>query len=270
MDVNSDVGLTDEQVKESATKHCRNVLTRAKPESLLEHLWKSATEPMILMLIMAGLIALSINIIRAVTGSEADFLENVGIFTAISISIIITVAMEGKSAKAFEALNKINENIMVKAIRNGNPIILNQKDLVVNDVLIVSTGDKIPADCRLLESRGLTVDESTLTGKSIPVEKDAKYILPNEKTPIAERRNMLYAGTYITDGFGKLLVTAVGDKTEFGKIAHGLTNNKKPQHPCRNGLVVWVKNYHLWCDCCLGGICLPTCLFCFPRWVSVR
>lgn len=236
MDVNPDVGLTDEMVKESTAKHGRNVLTRAKPESLLKRIWKPATEPMILMLIMAGLIALTINIIRVVTGGEADFLESIGIFIAISISVIITVAMEGKSAKAFEALNKIKENIMVKALRNGKPIMLNQRDIVVNDVLIIATGDKIPADGKLLESRGLTVDESTLTGESTPVEKDAKYSITDEKTPIAERCNVLYAGTYVTDGFGKLLVTAVGDKTEFGKIAHGLTNNKKTSTPLQERL----------------------------------
>lgn len=236
LSVNLETGLTEEQAVQSAAEHGTNILTRAKPESLLKQIWRSATEPMILMLIAAGLIALAVNVIRAVTGGGADFLECAGIFAAISLSVIITVVMEGKSAKAFEALNKINEDVLVKVLRNGNPVMLNQKNLLVGDILILATGDKIPADGRLMESMGLAADESALTGESVPAQKDAGYIISDGETPVAERANMLYSGTYITSGFGKLLVTAVGDKTEFGKIARELSETEKGATPLQEKL----------------------------------
>jgi len=113
---------------------------------------------------------------------------------------------------------------------------IHQADIVTGDILLLNTGDKIPADGRLLESTGLSADESALTGESIPAKKDAACIITDEQTPVAERFNMLYSGTYITSGFGKLLVTAVGGKTEFGKIAHELGSVEKTTTPLQERL----------------------------------
>ncbi|MCL2444392.1 MAG: calcium-translocating P-type ATPase, PMCA-type [Treponema sp.] len=234
--VNLSVGLTDEKVKENFEKYGSNSLSRTKPESLLRRIWCSITEPMILLLIFAALIALFVNVVSAISGGETDILKVIGIFAAISLSVIITVAMEGKSAKAFEALNRINEDIVVKALRNGAAVTLNQRDIVTGDVLLLSTGDKIPADGRLLESTELTADESALTGESVPAKKNASIIITDEKTPLAERFNMLYSGTYITNGFGKLLVTSVGSNTEFGKIANELSGSAKTTTPLQERL----------------------------------
>lgn len=236
LNTSSSAGLTTEQSAQNQVKYGSNSLTKEKPESLAKRIWGAASEPMILMLIMAGVIALIVNIIRATTGGEADFLECVGIFAAISLSVIITVVMEGKSAKAFEALSKISENTMIKVLRNGDTLMLSQKELVVGDILLLSTGDRIPADGRLLESMGLAADESALTGESIPSKKDADYIITDEKTPLAERHNMLYSGNYITSGYCKMVVTAVGDDTEFGKIAKELTKTGKASTPLQEKL----------------------------------
>jgi Ca2+-transporting ATPase len=113
---------------------------------------------------------------------------------------------------------------------------LHQRDIVVGDVLLLSTGDKIPADGRLLESMELSADESALTGESVPVHKDAEIIFTDEEIPLAERKNMLYSGTYITSGFGKLLVCAVGDKSEVGKIASELSSFTKTPTPLQERL----------------------------------
>ena len=191
---------------------------------------------MLLLLLMAALVSLGVNIAAAVMGGHADILEVVGIFAAVSISVAITVSMEGKSANAFEALNKINEDIVVKALRGGGAVTLNQRDVVAGDILLLSTGDKIPADGRLLESTELSVDESALTGESVPVKKSADFAPTDEKLPLAERRNMLYSGTFITGGFGKLLVTAVGGHTEFGKIARELSGAQKTSTPLQERL----------------------------------
>ncbi len=229
-------GLTESEVAESRKQNGINAFTKEKPPSLIHRIWEAAREPMIIMLIMAGVIALGVNITRGLTGGEADFLECLGIFAAIFLSIIITVIMEGRSAKAFEALSKLNEDIQIKVLRDGEIRLIPQCDVVVGDIVIIETGDKIPADGRILECIDLNSDESALTGESVPVEKDSEFVIQNEKTPVAERTNMLYSGCYITSGHGKMLVTAVGDKTEFGKIARELSGTEKSSTPLQEKL----------------------------------
>ncbi len=229
-------GLTDENVLKNSKTYGTNVLTRQKPESLLKRIWDATTEPMLLMLIGAGIIALAVNIFRGMTGGEADFLECVGIFVAIALSVVISVVMEGKSAKAFEALSKISDNVIVRVIRNGSLMEISQEKLVVGDVILLSTGDKVPADGRLLESNELAADESMLTGESVPAKKNAEFEIADEKLPLAERANMVYGGTYITGGHGKVLVTAVGDSTEFGTIAKELGGADKGSTPLQEKL----------------------------------
>lgn len=229
-------GLTEAQAQKNKEQYGANALTRRKPDTLLKRLWDAATEPMLLMLIAAGLIALAVNIVRQVTGGEADFLECVGVFVAIALSVVISVVMEGRSAKAFEALSKINADMTVRAVRDGQTVTLQSAHLAVGDVVLLSAGDKVPADGRLLESTALRVDESALTGESFPVKKDSELVLTDEKTPLAERANMLYSGTFVTEGNGRLLVTAVGDATEFGKIAGELGNAEKSSTPLQEKL----------------------------------
>lgn len=229
-------GLTGAQAEESRARHGANVLTRQKQDPLWKRIAEAATEPMILMLIAAGSIALGVNVFRGATGGEADYLECVGIFTAISLSVAISVVMEGRSAKAFEALAEIGNNVRVRALRDGGTVMLDQDEVVVGDILLLSTGDKLPADGRLLESTEISADESALTGESVPSEKDAELVLSDPKTPLAERGNMLYRGTYITGGYGKLLVTQVGVDTEFGTIARELGDTKKTSTPLQEKL----------------------------------
>lgn len=233
---NANRGLTEAQAQKNKEQYGENALTRRKPDTLLKRLWDAATEPMLLMLIAAGLIALAVNIVRQVTGGEADFLECVGVFVAIALSVVISVVMEGRSAKAFEALSKINADMTVRAVRDGQTVTLQSAHLAVGDVVLLSAGDKVPADGQLLESTALQVDESALTGESFPVKKDSKLVLTDEKTPLAERANMLYSGTFVTEGNGRLLVTAVGDATEFGKIAGELGNAEKSSTPLQEKL----------------------------------
>ena len=136
---NKVTGLSSAQVKANRQKYGANVLERKKNKSLIARIWESATEPMLLMLIGAGIIALGVNIFRGMTGGEADFLECAGIFLAISLSVIISVVMEGRSAKAFEALSKISENTIVKAVRDGKTLMLSQQEIVAGDILVGAT-----------------------------------------------------------------------------------------------------------------------------------
>lgn len=236
LNADENVGLSNVQVTESIKRNGTNSFTKERPVSLGKRIWESAREPMIIMLILAVIIAFGVNTIRYFSGGEADFLGCIGIFVAILLSVIIKVVMERRSAKAFESLSKINEDTLIKAIRNGKTQLIPQKDVVVGDIIFVETGDKLPADGRLLKSVALHADESSLTGESVPVEKDANAVLDDDKTPVAERINMLYSGCFITSGYGKMVVTAVGEYTEFGKIAKELSSTEKANTPLQEKL----------------------------------
>ena len=229
--VEKEKGLSGPQIKESRKIHGENSFSREKPVSLVGRIWEASTEPMLIMLLAAAFITLGVNITRYYTGGETDFLECIGIFVAISLSVAITVVMEGKSAKAFEELNKIGDDTPVKAVRGGKVCLIPQREVVVGDILCVGTGDKLPADGRIVESRELMADESALTGESMPVHKEADIVYQEPALPVAERRNVLYSGCFITGGHGTVLVTSVGDQTEFGKIAKELSSTDNSSTP---------------------------------------
>lgn len=224
-------GLSPQQVEQSAQQHGKNAFTRAKSPSFLKRVLESFKEPMLILLLVAAFITLAVNIVNYVTEGHADFVEVVGIFVAILLSVVITVVMEGRSAKAFEALSAITRDTKVKVIRDGKTQYILHDQVVTGDIVLIETGDKIPADGRLIESTALRADESSLTGESAPVAKDADAVLESDKTPVAERINMLYSGCFITGGSGKMVVTAVGDATEFGKIAQELSSTAKTSTP---------------------------------------
>ncbi len=228
-------GLSESEVARSREQFGANSFTQAKGESLARRIWDASTEPMLLMLIFAAIITLAVNTTRYFTGGEYNFLECAGIFCAIALSVVITVITEGRSAAAFEALNRINEDTLIKVIRDGEPQLVAQRDIVVGDILVVETGDKIVADGRLLASNDLSVNESSLTGESLPVNKDANAACTAE-TPVAERANMLYSGCFVAAGNGHLLVTGVGNDTEFGQIAQELGTIEKTTTPLQEKL----------------------------------
>ena len=222
--------------EQSRAAHGRNAFTREKPPSLLRRVWESAKEPMTILLFVAAFITLGVNFVRLFTGSETDFIECIGIFVAIFLSIFITIVMEGRSAKAFEALSKLGEGAQIKVIRDGKAELISQSELVVGDIVSLETGEKVPADGRLIEAVSLCSDESALTGESEPVEKNADVVLQEENVPVAERVNMLYSGCFITGGHGLMVVTSVGDETEFGKIARELSGEDRGSTPIQEKL----------------------------------
>ena len=148
LNTDRDNGLSARQVEESRKANGENSFSKSEQKSLFRRIWEAATEPMLIMLV----ITLGVNVARYVTGGEADFLECIGIFVAISLSVVITVVMEGRSAKAFETLSRIGEDIPVKVIRDGKVCLIPRRDVVLGDILCVETGDKLPADGCLLES----------------------------------------------------------------------------------------------------------------------
>ncbi|MGL4607025.1 MAG: calcium-translocating P-type ATPase, PMCA-type [Eubacteriaceae bacterium] len=220
-------GLNPSMVKVNQEKYGSNSFTKKKGKSLFRKIFEAASEPMIIMLLVAAGITLGVNLLQYFNGGETDLIECVGIFVAIFLAVGVTVIMEGKSEKAFEALNAIKEDVQVKTLRNGVIKEISQKELVVGDIIEISSGDIIPIDGRILSSTGLKIDESSLTGESQSVKKDGDLFFSNPKTPIAERANMVYSGCFVTEGIGRVIATNVGDQTEFGNIAKELSETKK-------------------------------------------
>ena len=228
-------GLDDTAVLNSKITYGENKISKVKQKSLFRRVIDAAFEPMLVILEIAMIITLGVNIGRFLKTGNGDFYECLGIFISVAISVFLTVYMEGKSRKAFELLDGLQSNVFVKVIRNGEKKAILKTELVVGDIVIFDAGDKIFADGRLIKADSLTIDESTLTGESQPSTKTADVIL-NASTPLAERKNCVYSGTFVVTGSGSYLVTAVGDNAEIGTIASDLQNSKSVSAPLQEKL----------------------------------
>jgi len=235
-ELNSQTGLTGEQVVLSREKYGRNEMTPPRRMPWWKELLEKFRDPTIIILLAAAFLALGIAGIEkwVLKNPEASFLDSIGIFLAIGLATLVGFFSERKSAKEFELLNKVKEDITVKALRDGQLTEVHIGELVVGDLLKLAIGDKIPADGILLESSNLLIEESMMTGESLPVRKTV--YLPkseNEKIDFSDEEvlselnqlgNPFFAarGTMVSDGSGWMRVTAVGDKTQMGKIASAL------------------------------------------------
>lgn len=229
-------GLRTSQVAAHAKRWGENKLTPAKSKSLFSRIIDGLTEPMMIILLVALAITVTVNIIKVTRGNSFDYIECIGILAAIIISVTITIIMEGKSLKAFDALKRMGEDVLVKVRRDGKMEKIKQSDLVAGDIVFFETGDKIPVDCRLLKTENFSVDESPLTGESHPVKKRADEAYKDRHVPLAERKNMVYGGCYVTAGNATALVVAVGDNTEIGQIAKSLSGVKTQLTPLQHKL----------------------------------
>lgn len=225
-----DVGLSRKILLKNQEIYGKNVISSKKKESFISKLFSALTEPMMLILLFSLILTFGINLGKLLKNGESDFSECIGIFLAVILSVGITLVMEGSSNKAFSALNKIYDNLTVKVLRDGEIIVLRREYVVVGDIVFLEAGDKIIADGRLISSRDLRVDESALTGESGATYKDANVVL-EKGISLAERKNCVYSGTFVTSGEGVMVVFGVGDKTEIGNIAKELKNKKELPSP---------------------------------------
>ena len=232
---NKTTGLTSSLATQNLNKYGENKLSKQKNKSLFVKIINSLCEPMMLILIFSLVIALGSSIGQFFKTGEADFAECFGILGAIVLSCSITLIMEGSSQKAFSALNSIYDNTSVKVIRDGQVLLISRQFLTIGDIVLIEGGDKIVADGRLVETNNLTTNESALTGESQNCEKQADLIF-NTGTPLAERKNMVYSGTFVTSGNGKMVVTSIGDNTEIGGIARELKEEKQTLSPLETKL----------------------------------
>ena len=210
-------GLTDSQVEESRNLHGANVLTPPEKDPLWKRFLEKFGDPLIIILLIAGALSIGISCYEF-WGLDKDasvFFEPIGIFIAILLATGLAFYFELKADKEFALLNQVNDDEPVQVIRNGNVTSVPRKDIVVGDVVILNTGEEVPADGQLLEAVSLNIDESTLTGEPIC----HKTTDPEQFDPDATfSSDMAMRGTKVMEGHGVMRVTAVGDKTENGKV----------------------------------------------------
>ena len=228
-------GLNNSAVIKSRQKYGANELTGVKKKSLFKRILEALSEPMLIILEFAWVITVGVNLGKFIKSGDGDIYECLGILFAIAISVTLTIVMEGRSEKAFELLQTAYDNFGVKIIRNGEVELVERKDIVVGDIILLESGDKVAADGRLLETVDFSTDESMLTGESRNISKDAHKIYA-EKTLLAERKNMVYSGTFVVTGTAKMIATAVGNEAEMGKIAGQIREKSEISAPLQEKL----------------------------------
>lgn len=210
-------GLTDREVAESRAAHGANILTPPQKESLFMRFLEKFQDPLIIILLIAGALSIGISFYEYLgLGKDAGvFFEPIGIFIAILLATGLGFIFELKADKEFALLNQVNDDEPVQVIRNGNAMQVPKKDVVVGDIVILNTGEEVPADGELLEAVALSIDESTLTGEPVcakttdPARFDPDHTFPD---------NHAMRGTKVMEGHGVMKVFAVGDATENGKV----------------------------------------------------
>ena len=235
-------GLSDAQVLESRRKNGANVLTPPEKEPLWKQFLEKFGDPLIIILMIAGALSIGISCYEffGLGQGAAVFFEPVGIFVAILLATGLAFYFELQADKEFTILNQVNDDEPVEVIRNGNTTQIPRKDIVVGDIVILNTGEEVPADSELLEATSLHMDESTLTGEPMCGKSvDEKDFDKAATYPT----NHVMKGTKVMEGHGICRVLAVGDKTEQGKVFEAVQIDdsvKTPLNEQLDGLSDWI------------------------------
>lgn len=235
-------GLTDAQVLESRKKNGANVLTPPEKEPLWKQFLEKFGDPLIIILMIAGALSIGISCYEffGLGQDAAVFFEPVGIFVAILLATGLAFYFELQADKEFTILNQVNDDEPVEVIRNGNTTQIPRKDIVVGDIVILNTGEEVPADSELLEATSLHMDESTLTGEPMC----GKSVFEKDFDKAATYpTNHVMKGTKVMEGHGICRVLAVGDKTEQGKVFEAVQIDdsvKTPLNEQLDGLSDWI------------------------------
>ena len=222
-------GLSDDKARELLEQYSENTLREKKKKTNLQRFAEQFKDVMILILIVASVISFAVAIYEG-----HGFFEPVLILLIVVLNATMGVLQESKAEKALEALKNLSAP-QARVFRDGALAIIEASQLVPGDVILLSAGDFVPADARIIYSASLKSDESALTGESLPAEKDAEALVAKD-APIGDRYNMLYSGCSITNGRARAVVTGTGMNTEMGKIANLLAEEEDTQTPLQQKL----------------------------------
>ncbi len=214
-------GLTSKEVEESRRVNGANILTPPEKVSLWKQFLEKFEDPIIRILLLAWLLSMIISAVHCWGPEHAGFsafLEPLGIFFAIVLASTIGFVFEVKAARAFDVLNTVNDDVQVTVKRDGKVQQVSRKDVVVGDIVLLNTGDEVPADGLLLETTSLQINESTLTGEPVVDKTTVEADFDSEATYPS---NKAMRSTTVVDGYGTMVVELVGDATEYGKVHRG-------------------------------------------------
>jgi Ca2+-transporting ATPase len=241
-----ETGLATSEGERRLKEYGPNQIRRGEREGLLRRFFAQMKDPMILVLLAAAVLSVA-------TGGGEDLFEAGIILLIVLVNAVISIAQEDHAHKALEALEQLAAP-QARVMRDGVECRLDAAALVPGDIILLEAGDYVPADARLLRGMGLQVDESAMTGESVPVSKDASKLLP-PGTPLGDRINMLLAATVVTAGRGSAVVTATGMETEVGRIAGLLLRQETGDTPLQRRMGEISK--------ALSFICLSVCALLF-------
>src|SRR5690554_5859308 len=247
-DVTPDAGLSDEEVKRRLAEHGPNRLESKKQKSLLSMFFEQFKSSMVVILFIAAIISGVIGVMH-----NEGLVESFVILAILIINAIIGTVQEMKAQSSLEALNRMSSP-QTKVLRGGQVAEVVSTEIVPGDIVLLDTGDIIPADLRLIEAVNLKIQESALTGESVPVEK-TDALLEEKEVPLGDRHNMAFSTSVITYGRGKGVVVGTGMQTEVGKIAHMLQHTEATETPMGKRLEQLGK--------VLGYVALIICAFIF-------
>lgn len=249
MQTNIEFGLNEKQVKDKQNRFGLNKLEEKKKESIVIKFIKQFNDFMIIILIIASIISA---VVARLEGSN-DYFDSIIIIAIVVFNAIMGLVQEAKAEKSLEALKKMTAPTC-RIKRNGKISTIKSEQIVPGDIVLLEAGNYVPADCRLISSSNLKIEESSLTGETVPVLKEANSIL-KEKTALGDMVNMAFSTTIVVNGHGEAIVTDIGMNTKVGKIAKMIITNEAPETPIQKKLGEVGKS--------LGIACLGICLLIF-------
>ncbi len=241
---NLETGLTEQEAKEAQDKYGFNEIEGKKKKPLIVRFLMQFKDTLILILIAAAIISMIV--------SPKEWIESLIIMIVVIINAILGVAQEANAEKSLQALSKLSAP-RAKVIRAGQTVEIPSREVVPGDILVLEAGDKVASDSRIIEAVNLKVDESALTGESLPVEKEEMTL--DREVPLGDRKNMVFSSCNVTYGRGKALVVSTGERNEVGKIASMLSQAKSENTPLQDKLNQMGKT--------IGMICVTICVVVF-------
>ncbi|MFR3784532.1 MAG: cation-translocating P-type ATPase [Collinsella phocaeensis] len=226
---NAEAGLSAAEAAARFASVGPNKLEEEEKTPMWKRFFEQMADPMVIMLLVAA----AISVITGFIQGEPEWADAAIILSVVILNSVLGVVQEAKSEQALEALQEMSA-AQSKVIRDGKLVHLPSSELVPGDIVLLEAGDSVPADCRVIESASMKIEEAALTGESVPVEKHADRIAlaaDADDVPLGDRKNMCYMGSTVVYGRGRAVVVGTGMKTEMGKIATALTNAKKELTP---------------------------------------